>query len=105
VRAGAVVVNDVIVPTADPRFPFSGRGRSGFGATRGAEGLLEMTQVKGLAVRSGGSYRHLDELRPGDEDAIAGYVRAAHGGSLRERLAGALAILGSRSSPPSKIDP
>ncbi|MBA3830339.1 MAG: aldehyde dehydrogenase family protein [Chthoniobacterales bacterium] len=43
VRAGVVVINDLIVPTADPRLPFGGRGRSGFGTTRGAEGLLEMT--------------------------------------------------------------
>jgi acyl-CoA reductase-like NAD-dependent aldehyde dehydrogenase len=36
VEAGCVVVNDVIVPTADPRLPFGGRGRSGYGVTRGA---------------------------------------------------------------------
>ena len=35
VRAGVVVVNDMIVPTADPRVPFGGRGKSGFGVTRG----------------------------------------------------------------------
>ena len=40
VDAGCVVVNDMIAPTADPRLPFGGRGRSGFGVTRAAEGLL-----------------------------------------------------------------
>ena len=35
ITAGTVVLNDLIVSTADPRVPFSGRRRSGFGATRG----------------------------------------------------------------------
>jgi acyl-CoA reductase-like NAD-dependent aldehyde dehydrogenase len=33
VNAGSVVINDVIVPTADPRLPFGGCGESGFGVT------------------------------------------------------------------------
>ena len=40
---GFVTINDIIVPTADPRLPFGGVRGSGFGTTRGAEGLLEMT--------------------------------------------------------------
>ena len=32
VRAGAVTINDLIVPTADPRLPFGGRAQSGYGA-------------------------------------------------------------------------
>ena len=43
ISAGFITVNDVIIPTADPRLPFGGRGASGFGVTRGNEGLLEMT--------------------------------------------------------------
>jgi acyl-CoA reductase-like NAD-dependent aldehyde dehydrogenase len=43
---GTVTINDLIVPTADPRAPFGGRGASGFGVTRGEEGLLDMTQPK-----------------------------------------------------------
>jgi aldehyde dehydrogenase (NAD+) len=48
---GTVLVNDLIVPTADPRVPFGGRRQSGFGVTRGMEGLLEMTAVKTVAIR------------------------------------------------------
>ena len=59
VRAGSVCVNDLIVPTADPRLPFGGRGRSGFGVTRGAEGLLEMTVPKAISVRTGSFRPHL----------------------------------------------
>ncbi|HEX2941449.1 MAG TPA: aldehyde dehydrogenase family protein, partial [Rhodopila sp.] len=53
VHAGCVVINDIIVPTADPRLPFGGRRQSGFGVTRGVEGLLEMTVIKSIVVRHG----------------------------------------------------
>ena len=80
VRAGSVCVNDIIVPTADPRLPFGGSGESGFGVTRGVEGLLEMTRPMVVSVRRGGLLRHLEE--PGDRDAgvLAGYARWVHGG-------------------------
>jgi len=85
VRAGAVTVNDIIVPTADPRFPFGGRGRSGYGVTRGAEGLLAMTQVKAIAVRRGKSRPHLDPAGRNDAELFGAYIRAAHGGSWTAR--------------------
>ena len=50
-RVGCVVINDVIIPTADPRLPFGGSGSSGFGVTRGAEGLLEMTRPQATISR------------------------------------------------------
>jgi acyl-CoA reductase-like NAD-dependent aldehyde dehydrogenase len=87
VRAGVVVVNDVIVPTADPRLPFGGRGRSGFGVTRGAEGLLELTAVKAVAIRRGPWHPHLDSSDPGDAALFQAYIAAAHGGSLTRRTA------------------
>jgi acyl-CoA reductase-like NAD-dependent aldehyde dehydrogenase len=89
VRAGCVVVNDIIVPTADPRLPFGGRGRSGFGVTRGIEGLLAMTCVKAIAVRRGRWLPHLEPSHPDDARLIAGYVRMVHGGSWLERIASA----------------
>ena len=52
-HAGSVVINDLIVPTVDPRLAFGGRGLSGFGVTRGAEGLLGLTVVKSIALRHG----------------------------------------------------
>jgi acyl-CoA reductase-like NAD-dependent aldehyde dehydrogenase len=60
---GCVTVNDVIAPTADPRLPFGGRRASGFGVTRGAEGLLEMTRVKAIASRRPGRLPHLSGRR------------------------------------------
>lgn len=43
---GTVILNDVIVTTADPRVSFGGRGLSGFGVTRGPQGLIEMTAIQ-----------------------------------------------------------
>jgi acyl-CoA reductase-like NAD-dependent aldehyde dehydrogenase len=86
VRAGAVVVNDVIVPTADPRLPFGGRGDSGFGVTRGAEGLLEMTVIKTISVRRGRFRPHLNEPRAGDAARCALLIRVLHGRLKQPKL-------------------
>ena len=43
---------------------------SGFGSTRGDEGLLEMTFPHVVAVRSGNSHRHFDESRRGRCEAF-----------------------------------
>ena len=93
VRAGVVLINDVIVPTADPRLPFGGLGRSGFGVTRGAEGLLEMTAVKALSVRRGHWRPHYDPPQPGHAGLFRAYIQAAHGASWQTRCAAALAGL------------
>lgn len=93
VRAGVVTVNDVIVPTADPRLPFGGRGESGYGATRGEEGLLEMTAVKVVSTRRGRWLPHLEERRPGDADLFRAWMAAAHGEGLGTRLEGAVRLV------------
>ncbi len=92
VRSGVVAINDLIVPTADPRLPFGGRGRSGFGVTRGQEGLLEMTVPKVISIRRGRSHPHLDEPESGDEKMFTNYIRAVHGGTWRHRLTAILEI-------------
>lgn len=76
---GFVTINDLIVPTADPRFPFGGARASGFGTTRGAEGLLEMTYPHAVAVRRGGRLPHLEPAQPNDEKLFAAYIRTAYG--------------------------
>jgi acyl-CoA reductase-like NAD-dependent aldehyde dehydrogenase len=93
VRAGVVVVNDMIVPTADPRLPFGGLGRSGFGATRGAEGLLEMTAPKAIAVRHAGPMPHLDPAQPGDELFFQQFLLTAHARGWRDRWRAGLKLL------------
>ena len=93
IRAGVVVVNDVIVPTADPRLPFGGRGESGFGVTRGAEGLLELTVPKVIAVRRARRLFHLEDPDPRDGDLFLSYLTLAHAGGIGARLRGAASLL------------
>ena len=77
VPAGVVQINDLIVPTADPRLPFGGRGASGFGRTRGSEGLLEMTATKVVIVRGGGAA----PLRAAGRGRHGGRLRISEGGA------------------------
>ena len=86
IASGFVLVNDLIVPTADPRMPFGGVKASGFGVTRGDEGLLEMTYPHVVAVRRGRSRPHFDEAQIGDAGLFSSYLAVAHG-RARTRLA------------------
>lgn len=88
IHVGVVVVNDIIVPTADPRLPFGGRKLSGFGTTRGEAGLLELTGVKAIAIQRSRRLRHLDPLPRNAEALFLGFLAAQHGGKWRERFAG-----------------
>jgi acyl-CoA reductase-like NAD-dependent aldehyde dehydrogenase len=79
-RVGSVCINDLIMPTADPRLPFGGRGLSGFGVTRGAEGLLDMTVAKTISLRRGRFMPHLADARTTDADRYAGLIALLYGG-------------------------
>ena len=87
-KAGTVLINDLIAPTADARIPFGGRGASGYGVTRGAEGLLEMTAIKTLIVRKGGAMRHLQATTDADAPMFEGMICASHGDGWRARWSG-----------------
>lgn len=78
--AGSICINDIIVPTADGRLPFGGRKQSGFGATRGAEGLLEMTTLKVVSRRRGNFRPHLDPKQAEDAPALSCLARLIYGG-------------------------
>jgi acyl-CoA reductase-like NAD-dependent aldehyde dehydrogenase len=86
VRAGVVVINDMIVPTAHPAVPFGGRGASGFGVTRGAEGLLELTTLKTIVTRRSRWLPHLQPAQPGDARLFSAFIRALHGQGLKNRI-------------------
>ena len=66
IRAGQVWVNDSIFSVALGEAPFGGAKQSGFGRTRGEEGLLEMTQAKFVSFdwRARRSTRYLPPYRP-----------------------------------------
>jgi aldehyde dehydrogenase (NAD+) len=88
INAGVVVVNDMIVPTADPRVPFGGRGWSGFGTTRGAAGLLEMTTPKAVVIQRGRRLRHLEPMPGNAEEFFIAYLAASHTQTLAARYKG-----------------
>jgi acyl-CoA reductase-like NAD-dependent aldehyde dehydrogenase len=87
-KAGTVLINDIIAPTADPRVPFGGRGASGYGVTRGAEGLLEMTAIKTVLLRKGRSTQHMQPTQESDTALFAGVIAATHGKGFASRWIG-----------------
>lgn len=78
-NVGHVSINDVIFPTADPRVPFGGCGSSGFGVTRGAEGLLAMTRPKVIARHRGSIYMHLMPRQKSDFATLMRLLKFMHG--------------------------
>ncbi len=93
INAGIVTINDLVVPSADARVPFGGRGRSGFGVTRGAEGLLELTTPK-VITRSRGSFRPaFDAPRSGDLEMFQAYLTLTHGRGFKLRLRALIALI------------
>ncbi len=89
---GFVTINDLIAPTADPRFPFGGVRASGFGTTRGADGLREFTYPHVIALRRGRWLPHLEEAKTGDEKIFSAYIKMAYGRG-RERWKAVSAFL------------
>lgn len=81
-----VTFNDLVVPAADPRLPFGGSGRSGFGRMRGREGLLEMTQTRVISAREGGAMDHLRVSGPSDDDIIERFLLLSHAPHLFAKM-------------------
>ena len=79
IAGGIVVINDMIAPTADPRISFGGRQDSGFGKSRGAEGLLEMTSSKTLVLQTAKRLRHLEAPHPQARELFSGFLKCMHG--------------------------
>ena len=86
IHAGCVVINDMIVPTADPRVPFGGRGQSGHGMTRGEAGLLEMTQLKTIVSTRRWFKPHLQTPTPVDADVLEQLIRIEHAAGVWQML-------------------
>jgi aldehyde dehydrogenase (NAD+) len=93
VPVGTVLINDLIVSTADPRISFGGRKASGFGATRGREGLLEMTALKTIVAQRSRDQRAYRPTTPNHQPFFAAYVEAVHGGGWRARWNGMRRLL------------
>ena len=87
-KAGNLLVNDVIVSSVDPRASFGGRGQSGFGVTRGREGLLEMTAVKTLQIQRNRNTLAYQPTTLEHAAFFVGYIMASHGSGWRQKSRG-----------------
>jgi len=85
---GMVLINDLIVATADPRVAFGGRASSGFGLTRGREGLLEMTALKTVVTQRSRNLRSYRPTTPAHETFFAAYLQMVHASRWRDRWSG-----------------
>jgi acyl-CoA reductase-like NAD-dependent aldehyde dehydrogenase len=94
IHAGVVTINDLILPTADARVPFGGRGRSGFGVTRGEEGLLELTTPKVVTVSRSKFRPAFDPPQAGDRKLFETYLQFTHGQGLKARWAAIKTLIG-----------
>lgn len=98
-RCGVVYVNDVIKPMAHPATPFGGQGSSGWGRTKGIEGLLDMTTPQVVSLASGRFRPHFDGSGSHwffEPAALEGLIAMRHAGSLRGKLRGAARFFGQR---------
>lgn len=77
---GTVLFDDLIVSTADPRASFGGRDYSGFGATRGTEGLLEMTALQTLIRNRSKNKIAYQPTNATHEAFFAATIQLFHGG-------------------------
>ena len=88
-RVGSVSVNDVLVGTAHPAVPFGGVRQSGWGVTRGEEGLLAMTVPQVVTVRSGKFRPHYGAAgNPAVAETLRGLLAWGHAARGRDRRAG-----------------
>jgi len=62
--SGVVTFNDCILPTGHPGVSIEGRGPSGWGASRGAAGLLALTREVACSITSDAIRTPLDEPAP-----------------------------------------
>lgn len=94
--AGVVTLNDLIAPTADPRLPFGGCRRSGFGVTRGPEGLLSLTRPKAIVRRPADAWA--PHFEPAAADRDRWLLHALHGKGWRARATAFLRLAAARQS-------
>jgi acyl-CoA reductase-like NAD-dependent aldehyde dehydrogenase len=85
---GIVLINDLIVAAADPRVSFGGRKSSGFGVSRGREGLLEMTTLKTILTQRGRDRRAYQPTTADHQAFFAAYLEVAHSGGWLARWRG-----------------
>ena len=97
---GQVWINDALHPTAQPAVPLVGRGRSGFGASRGLAGLMETVQPKVVSVMPRWAPRfHYQNPEPGHGATSRGDGAVWHGPGASGALRGGPALLRAIGTP------
>lgn len=92
-EVGTILINDLIAPTADPRIPFGGLRQSGFGTTRGTEGLLELTTPRTITSRRNNESKHFQPTTPAHEELFRGVIALSHAKSWNTRYKGLQQII------------
>jgi aldehyde dehydrogenase (NAD+) len=103
-QVGCVVVNDLIAPTADPRVSFAGWKQSGFGVTRGPEGLLHLTRTKTIVTQGSRWRPHLQDLVEPPRRLLQGLLAWTHGRTLARQWSGLRQLVRGGSNPASVRD-
>jgi acyl-CoA reductase-like NAD-dependent aldehyde dehydrogenase len=87
-RVGSVSINDALVATAHPATGFGGVRDSGWGVTRGEEGLLSLTVPQVVSTRLGKFRPHFQTTNPALAEMLRGLLAWYHSANGRERRAG-----------------
>jgi acyl-CoA reductase-like NAD-dependent aldehyde dehydrogenase len=91
---GHVFINEELHPVGQPDVTLAGRGASGFGASRGEAGLLEMVQPKVVSETPiGASRRHYAPASDAAIDMFGATTRLAFSRRLDDRMAAALSLV------------
>jgi acyl-CoA reductase-like NAD-dependent aldehyde dehydrogenase len=86
---GHVWINDALHPVAQPAVPLAGRGKSGFGASRGLAGLLEMVQPKVVSETPlGAARRHYAPVPVGGAELFHLTAALVFASGMKARLTG-----------------
>jgi acyl-CoA reductase-like NAD-dependent aldehyde dehydrogenase len=86
---GQVWINDALHPVAQPAVPLVGRGKSGFGASRGLAGLLEMAQPKVVSETPlGAARRHYAPVPIGGAELFHHTAALVFASGMKARLIG-----------------
>lgn len=96
--AGLVTINDVVAPVAHPATPFGGVGRSGWGSTHGAEGLLELTTPQVISHRGGNWRPHFDPAGSTtltDAGVLSGMLKWENSPTFGQRMKSFFGMIGA----------
>ena len=100
-RSTSVTVNDCLLPTAHAGVGLSGHGASGWGITKGEEGLLAMTRPLYTTTTAPLLRFSMSSVTPAIEKGMARFIRWWFGGAASGGVAGTRPVEPQKPSDPS----